>query len=66
MDAAIVRIMKAKKTMLHRDLNTEAINALQKHFMPSVQDIKKRIDNLLEREYIERDEKNTNLYHYVA
>ena len=29
-------------------------------------DLKKRIESLIEREYIERDDEDANLYHYVA
>ena len=29
-------------------------------------DLKKRIESLIEREYMERDKDNPNLYHYVA
>jgi len=65
-DAAIVRIMKGVKKLLDEELKIRTIEALRKHFIPSVPDIKKRIEHLLEREYIERDEKNNNMYLYVA
>ncbi|KAG8975562.1 hypothetical protein FRB90_009510, partial [Tulasnella sp. 427] len=65
-DAAIVRIMKGSKKLVDEELKIKTIEALRKHFVPTVQDIKKRIEHLLEREYMERDEKNHNLYHYVA
>lgn len=29
-------------------------------------DLKKRIESLIERDYLERDKDNTNEYHYVA
>ena len=29
-------------------------------------DLKKRIESLIEREYLERDGTNASLYHYVA
>ncbi|QRV88795.1 cullin family [Ceratobasidium sp. AG-Ba] len=65
-DAAIVRIMKAKKTLTYEQLKTETIEALKKHFLPTVADIKKRIDDLQEKEYIERDLSDKNLFRYVA
>ncbi|KAG8976071.1 hypothetical protein FRC05_004703 [Tulasnella sp. 425] len=65
-DAAIVRIMKGSKKLADEQLKIKTIEALRRHFVPTVQDIKKRIEHLLEREYMERDEKDHNLYHYVA
>ncbi|KAG8762296.1 hypothetical protein FRC11_010035 [Ceratobasidium sp. 423] len=65
-DAAIVRIMKAKKTLTYEQIKTETIIALEKHFQPTVSDIKKRIDELQEKDYIVRDDKERNVFHYVA
>lgn len=65
-DAAIVRIMKAKKTRTYEQLKTETIEALKRHFLPTVADIKKRIDDLQEKEYIERDPSDKNVFRYVA
>eukprot|EP01084_Bolivina_argentea_P267437 453963_1 len=48
MDAAIVRIMKARKTLKHPDLVTEIIRQLRGRFTPKPSDIKKRIANLIE------------------
>ncbi|RYG55160.1 hypothetical protein EON66_05960 [archaeon] len=31
-----------------------------------VQDLKKRIESLIERDYIERDASDASVYHYVA
>ncbi|KAG8844280.1 hypothetical protein FRB96_003216 [Tulasnella sp. 330] len=65
-DAAIVRIMKSRKKVTDSELKTGAITSLAKHFTPAVTDIKKRIEHLIERDYMTRDEGNHNLYHYVA
>ena len=64
MDAAIVRIMKARKTMKHQDLVTEVVKQLIARFKPKGSDIKKRIANLIDLEYLERDENERGLYHY--
>jgi cullin 3 len=64
MDAAIVRIMKARKTLKHVDLVAEVIKQLRARFLPKPVDIKKRIQNLIELEYLERDENDRQLYHY--
>ncbi|KAK3763752.1 hypothetical protein RRG08_065716 [Elysia crispata] len=63
-DAAVVRIMKTRKTLSHVLLISELFNQLK--FPVKSPDLKKRIESLIEREYMERDKDNPNLYHYVA
>lgn len=50
MDAAIVRIMKTRKTLKHNVLVTEVAAQLQARFKPKSNDIKKRIEAMIEQE----------------
>eukprot|EP00055_Hartaetosiga_balthica_P002122 m.2811 g.2811 ORF g.2811 m.2811 type:complete len:720 (-) comp1948_c0_seq1:42-2201(-) len=63
-DAAIVRIMKMRKTLQHQNLIAELMAQL--HFPVRPVDLKKRIEVMLDREYMERDKDDNSLYHYVA
>ena len=66
LDAAIVRIMKARKEMAYEQLKAATIDAVKSHFVPQVDIIKRRIDSLVEGEYLERSEDDRNRYKYVA
>ncbi|XP_018400088.1 PREDICTED: cullin-4A-like [Cyphomyrmex costatus] len=63
-DAAIVRIMKMRKTLTHNLLISELYNQLKFPVKPA--DLKKRIESLIDRDYMERDKDNANQYNYVA
>eukprot|EP00298_Acanthocystis_sp_HF-20_P015237 c21068_g1_i3.p1 GENE.c21068_g1_i3~~c21068_g1_i3.p1 ORF type:complete len:620 (+),score=166.68 c21068_g1_i3:532-2391(+) len=63
-DAAIVRIMKTRKTLNHTLLVSQLFAQLK--FPVQAQDLKKRIESLIDREYMERDSKNKTVYNYLA
>ncbi|RCH98771.1 cullin-3 [Rhizopus azygosporus] len=65
-EAAIVRIMKDRKTMEHNLLIAEVTKQLSSRFMPSPLMIKKRIEALIDREYLERSTEDRRAYHYLA
>ncbi|KAI6218855.1 CULLIN-2 domain-containing protein [Aphelenchoides fujianensis] len=65
-EAAIVRVMKARKALIHNDLITEVTQQLNSRFNPDPILIKKRIESLIEREYLKRDQETHRKYHYLA
>lgn len=69
-EAAVVRIMKARKTLDHGNLVAAVIEQLH-FFKPNPKDIKKKIEGLLERDYLTREETGPDgkvgaRYSYVA
>lgn len=66
LEAAIVRIMKARKVLNHNDLVAEITRQLSGRFVPPPQFVKKRVESLIEREYLERDEHDRRVYRYMA
>ncbi|XP_046362624.1 cullin-3-A-like [Haliotis rufescens] len=65
-EAAIVRIMKARKKLQHNVLVAECTEMLKPRFLPSPVIIKKRIEGLIEREYLARSTEDRKVYTYVA
>ena len=63
-DAVLVRIMKARKTILHQALIPQVLEQVKVPAQPA--DVKKRIESLIEREYMERDAKDRSRYNYLA
>ncbi len=65
-DAAIVRVMKRTKTMLHNDLVTHITGTLASSFSVDTALIKARIEVMLEQDYLERDAGDRSRYNYLA
>lgn len=64
-DAAVVRIMKARKTLSHNQLFSEVLSQLA-FFKPNPRVIKRRIEALIDREYLERSSEDSRVYNYLA
>lgn len=64
-EASIVRIMKARKTLQHQQLIAEVLTQLS-FFKPDPKVVKRRIEALIDREYLERDPDTPNIYRYLA
>lgn len=63
-DAVLVRVMKARKTILHHQLIPQVLEQVKVPAQPA--DVKMRIESLIEREYMERDAVDRNRYNYLA
>ncbi|KAI9201322.1 hypothetical protein LWI28_021543 [Acer negundo] len=61
-DASIVRIMKSWKVLGQQQLVLECVEQLGHMFKPDFTAIKKRIEDLITRDYLERDKTNPNMY----
>eukprot|EP00906_Rhabdomonas_costata_P004426 RCo006541 len=65
-EACIVRTMKSRKQLHNTELQSEVLRQLGTFFKPDPRMIKKRIEDLIERGYLERDEGDRNTYRYLA
>jgi cullin 3 len=63
--ACIVRVMKSRKHLTHSELVNEVTKQLSSRYRPDPQDLKKRIEELIETEYLERCEDRKS-YNYLA
>ena len=60
----IVRTMKSRKKMAHNALISELL--VQLKFPVRTSDLKKRIESLIERDYLARDRDDSSVYIYLA
>lgn len=66
LEASIVRVMKQRKQLSHQELVIEVVEQMKHRFLPDVGSIKKRIESLIEREYLERMEGSRESYKYLV
>ena len=65
-EATIVKVMKTRRKIEHNALIAEATKILTQKFNPDPTMIKKRIESLIDREYMERDGEDRRFYKYIA
>lgn len=65
-EAAIVRIMKSRRVLDHNNIIAEVTKQLQSRFLANPGEIKKRIESLIERDFLERDTGDRKMYRYLA
>ncbi|KEH24999.1 cullin 3B [Medicago truncatula] len=65
-ETAIVRVMKSRRVLEHNNVIAEVTKQLQARFLPNPVVIKKQIESLIEREFLERDKVDRELYRYLA
>lgn len=58
--------MKARKKVTLQLLIDGVVSDVSKRFPPDVKEIKKRVESLIEREFMARDEEDRSILHYVA
>jgi len=66
LDAAMVRVMKARNVIKWAQFQTEVLKLVQKEWSPSPKELKKRLGSLMERDFIKRSEEDENLLQYIA
>ena len=65
-DAAMVRIMKSRNVLSWNELTSESIRALKDRFQPNPRMLKRRLESLIEREFMSRDLGDAKVIKYVA
>ena len=65
-EGCIVKIMKSRRTITHQNLIFEVVKMISWKFTANSKQIKGRIENLIEREFLQRDPKDANTYLYIV
>lgn len=57
--------MKARKRLAHNGLITECVEQLKNRFPPNASIIKRRIESLIERDYLSRSPEDRYCFDYI-
>lgn len=66
LEAAIVKVMKMRRSIEHKELIGEVVKLTAGRFEPDIKMIKSRIETLIQREYIERSTEKSDFYNYIS
>ncbi|CAB3359388.1 Hypothetical predicted protein [Cloeon dipterum] len=66
LEAAVVRTMKHHKEMNHNDLVNEVFTQTKRKFTVHMPMLKKIIENLIEKDYLQRKASENDVYQYLA
>ena len=64
--ALVVRVMKARKQLTHTQLMQAVIDQCKSQFSASVPLIKRTIEGLIDKGYMERSEESRDIFRYIA
>jgi len=65
-EAAMVRVMKARNRLDWNQLQVEVINILKERFTPDAKMLKKRLESLIDRKFFDRDENDPKILIYCS
>lgn len=65
-EAAMVRVMKARNRLEWNKLQVEIINLLRQRFIPDAKTLKKRLESLIDRQFMIRDENDPKIIIYIS
>jgi cullin 3 len=65
-EAAMVRVMKTRNRLDWNQLQVEVINSLKNRFIPDTRMLKKRLESLVDRQFMRRDENDPKIIIYIA
>jgi len=65
-EAAMVRVMKARNRLEWNQVQVEVINILKSRFTPDARMLKKRLESLIDRKFMERDENDPKVILYIS
>jgi len=65
-EAGMVRVMKARNRLEWNQVQVEVINILKSRFTPDARMLKKRLESLIDRKFMERDENDPKIILYIS